>query len=96
MAEDTPYTRSEPEYLLTTYDNPFNPFTRFEEWLAYDARMGYNTPSFLARIAIDSHEISDPDSALSIDNAINEIVQENVSGMHRMVTEASAKALGLL
>ena len=97
MAERTvPYTRHEPEFLLTTVDNPFNPFTRFEEWLAYDARMGYNTPSFLARILMDSYEISDPDHALSIDNAVDEIVSMNVNGLYRKVSESSAKELGLL
>jgi len=97
MADRTvPYTRSDPEFMLTTVDNPFNPFTRFEEWLAYDARMGYNTPSFLARIAKDSYEISDPDVALSIDNAVDEIVSMNVNGLYRKVSEISAKELGLL
>ena len=42
------------EYMLTTVDNPFDPFTRFEEWYAYDVRMGYNTASFLERIAKNS------------------------------------------
>ena len=96
MTEPTPYTRTEPEFLLTTVDNPFNPFTRFEEWLAYDIRLGYNTPSFLARIVQDSYEISDPDRALSIDNAVHEIVTENVNGLYRKVSRISAQELGLL
>jgi hypothetical protein len=77
------------EYMLTTVDNPFDPFTRFDEWLEYDARMGYNTPSFLDRIAKDSSELSEPDQALAIQNAIDEIVQENVSGMWRKVSRES-------
>ena len=45
-------TNEEPtEYMLTTVDNPFNPFTEFDEWFAFDRQMGYNTPSFLDRIA---------------------------------------------
>jgi hypothetical protein len=75
------------EYMLTTVDNPFDPFTRFDEWNAYDIRMGYNTSAFLARIVKNSNEISEPDQRLAIQNAIEEIVQENVSGMWRKVSK---------
>lgn len=74
------------EYMLTTVDNPFNPFTRFDEWLEYDMRMGYNTSAFLDRIARVSPDLSEPDQALAIQNAIDEIVSENVSGMWRKVS----------
>jgi hypothetical protein len=74
------------EYMLTTVDNPFNPFTDFDSWLAYDNRLGYNTPSLLARIAITSDDLSDADQSLAIQQAIDEIVTENVSGMHRKVS----------
>jgi hypothetical protein len=80
-----------PEYMLTTYDNPFNPFTRFNEWYAWDVRSGYNSLALLARITKVSNELSEPDQSLAIQDAIDEIVQENVSGMHRKVSETSAK-----
>jgi hypothetical protein len=79
------------EYMLTTVDNPFNPFTRFDEWLEYDMRLGYHTLSFLDRIARLSPDLSDPDQALALQNAIDEIVSENVSGMWRKVSRESAK-----
>jgi hypothetical protein len=81
------------EYMLTTVDNPFDPFTRFDEWYAYDIRMGYGTSAFLARVAMVSHELSEPDHALAIQNAIDEIVQQNVSGMHRKVSRDDIKNL---
>jgi len=81
------------EYMLTTVDNPFDPFTRFDEWYAYDIRMGYGTSAFLARVAMASHELSEPDQALAIQNAIDEIVQHNVSGMHRKVSREDVKEL---
>lgn len=73
------------EYMLTTVDNPFDPFTQFDEWITFDIQMGYNTASFLARITNVSNELSEPDQSLAIQNAIDEIVQENVSGMWRKV-----------
>ena len=84
---DTTDTTDTTEYMLTTVDNPFNPFTQFDEWFAYDARMGYHTPSFLDRIAKVSDDLSQPDQALAIQDAIDEIVQENVSGMWRKVSK---------
>jgi hypothetical protein len=79
------------EYMLTTVDNPFNPFTRFDEWLEYDMRLGYHSLSFLDRIARVSPDLSDPDQVLAVQNAIDEIVSENVSGMWRKVSRESAK-----
>ena len=79
------------EYMLTTYDNPFNPFTRFDEWYAYDVANGYNTSAFLARVAFVSNDLSEAEQALAIQNAIDEIVKENVSGMHRKVSRDTAK-----
>lgn len=77
------------EYMLTTVDNPFNPFTRFDEWLEYDIKLGYNTSSFLDRIAKVSNDLSEPDQALAIQQAIDEIVEENVSGMWIKVSRDS-------
>lgn len=82
------------EYMLTTVDNPFDPFTRFDEWLEYDISMGYNTPSFLDRVANVSNELSEPDQALAVQDAINDIVEENVLGMWRKVSRTSAQMFG--
>ncbi len=79
------------EYMLTTVDNPFDPFTQWDEWLEYDTQLGYNTISFLARIVKLSNDISETDQALAIQDAINEIVEENVSGMWRKVLRGSIK-----
>jgi hypothetical protein len=77
------------EYMLTTFDNPFNPFTQWDEWFQWDVSAGYNTSALLARITKSSLELSEPDQALAIQQAIDEIVEENVSGMHRKVVRPS-------
>ena len=74
-------------YMLTTVDNPFDPFSQFEEWMQWDERAGYYTLSYLDRIAKVSNDTSDADQELAIQNAIDSIVKENVSGMWRKVTE---------
>ena len=78
------------EHMLTTVDNPFNPFTHFNEWYAYDEAAGYYTLSFLARIAKTSDQLSEADQSLAIEYAIDEIVRENVLGIYRKVMEPSA------
>jgi hypothetical protein len=81
------------EYMLTTVDNPFDPFTRFDEWYAYDVSMGYGTSAFLDRVAMVSDDLSEPDVALAIQNAIDDIVNENVSGMWRKVSRNDIRNL---
>lgn len=77
------------DVALTTVDNPWNPFTEYQEWFLYDAQLGYNTPGLLARVVVTSDELSEADQALAIEQAIDEIVKENVSGMHRKVTRST-------
>lgn len=73
--------------MVTTKDNPFSPFTEFEEWYAYDQRKGYHTPSLLARLTYTSASLSEVDQDLALDRAINEIVSENVTGNYVKVFE---------
>jgi len=73
--------------LLSTVDNPHSPFDAWDSWLAYDMACGYNTSGLLARIAVTSEEISDSDYDLAVELAIDEIVRENVSGLHIKVTK---------
>ncbi len=74
------------EYMLTTVDNPFNPFHQFKEWLQWDARAGYHTLGYLARIAKVSDDLSEADYSRAVDSAIDEIIQENVYGVHCRIT----------
>lgn len=73
--------------MLTTFDNPHDPFDDYDAWYAFDMRSGYGTAAFLARIAVVSPDLSELDQQFSIESAIDEIVQENVNGMYRKVTK---------
>lgn len=72
-------------HMLTTIDNPYDPFTELDEWMVFDSAHGYHTLSLLARVAHSSPELSDADQDLALETAIDEIVTENVSGMHTKV-----------
>jgi hypothetical protein len=87
MADDNLSLGTHGTYMLSTYDNPFSPFTQFTQWYAYDVGMGYHSASFLARIVASSDDLSPASQALALEQAIDEIVSENVSGMWRKVKE---------
>ena len=95
MADDTNLTEpdvpSRPEYMLTTVDNPFDPFTQWDEWFMWDQTAGYHTPGLLARVARTSDELSEADQHLAIQQAIDEVVQENVLGVFRKVKEGDVR-----
>jgi hypothetical protein len=74
------------ESMLTTNDNPFDPFDDYDNWLAFDINNGYNTSAYLARITITSNELSEQDQLIAIDNAIDEIISENVSGNYKKIS----------
>lgn len=73
------------KHMLTTLDNPWNPWSHFDEWYAYDEQAGYHTSSLLARVTITSLELSEADQDLALEYAIDEICQENVLGIYRKV-----------
>jgi len=73
--------------MLTTKDNPFDPFEQFDEWFAFDEQKGYHTCSYLARIAKTSINLSDADYEVEIENAIDDICRLNILGIYQKVTK---------
>ena len=69
--------------MVTTKDNPYDPFTQFDQWYAYDTLQGYNTCAYLARIAKTSPELSPIDQAIAVEEAVDEIVEMNLLGIYK-------------
>lgn len=80
-------------YMITTTDNPFSPVTQYDEWLAWDLAEGYCSNALLARVVRSSPDLSDADQELAIQEGIDEIVTENVSGVHTKVRDNSSASL---
>ncbi|QAU06797.1 hypothetical protein SEA_AFLAC_92 [Gordonia phage Aflac] len=80
------------EYMLSTADNPFNPFTQWEQWFAFDAREGYHTPAYLARVVRTSSELSEADQIVALNDGIDEILQYNLTGNYIKVTKPPVEA----
>lgn len=74
--------KTPPIYLLTTTDNPYNPFTQWLPWYYQDLRLGHDTPGLLARLSASSESIDDE----ATEAAMRDVVKYNFSGKHIMVT----------
>lgn len=74
--------------MLTTVDNPFNPFTQYDEWSAYDEQAGYHTNGLLARMIKTSSDLSEADESLAIEQAIDDVIELNPLGVHRKVASS--------
>ncbi|WNN94592.1 hypothetical protein SEA_LEWANDO_89 [Arthrobacter phage Lewando] len=77
------------QHMLTTHDNPYNPFTHYREWYRWDTDHGYHSAAYLARITITSDELSEADQELAIEQAITEILIEDPLLIYKRVTKES-------
>lgn len=75
------------ECMLTTIDNPYNPFEQFILWRLFDLEQGYNTCEYLARIAQLSDDMSEKEVDDEIERAIDEIIACNPLTIYKKVTK---------
>lgn len=73
--------------MLSTIDNPFNPFKDFDSWFLFDIEKGYNSCSYLARIARTSDQLTEDENNEEIERAIDEIIQYDFMGVYIKVME---------
>ena len=71
--------------MLTTFDNPYNPFDDFTLWLMYDKEQGYNTCERLARIAKLSDDMSQDEIDAETDRAMDEIIVYDFLNIYKKV-----------
>jgi hypothetical protein len=81
-----------PNVMLTTIDNPYNPFTQYDEWYVFDRQCGYNTPSYLARVIKTSDELSELDQDQAYLLAVNDIISFDPNNIYLTVSEAGFEA----
>ncbi len=72
-------------YMLTTFDNPYNPFDQFTAWFLYDQEKGYNTCSYLARIAKIDDEMTQAEVDAETNRAIDEIIKYDFMNIYKKV-----------
>jgi hypothetical protein len=80
---------------LTTFDNPFSPFDRFEEWWVWDESKGYGSSSYLARIARTSSQLTDEENEVEKARAIDEIIKYDFLNIYQKVSPKDFDESGL-
>ena len=61
--------------MLTTIDNPFDPFEQFTSWMLFDKEKGYDSSERLMRIANISDDMTQKEVDEEIERAIDEIIK---------------------
>lgn len=71
--------------MLTTFDNPYNPFEQFTSWFLFDVERGYNSCSYVGRIARTSDQFSEEENVLEIERAIDEIIKYDFQNIYMKI-----------
>ncbi len=74
------------EVMLTTFDNPYDPFDDFLSWFLFDIEQGYYTCSVLARIARYSEDFSVKEEKDDMERAIDKIIDHDFLNIYKKVT----------
>ena len=73
------------KYMLTTFDNPYDPFEQFSSWFLFDTEKDYNSCSYLGRIARTSDQLSEVENDLEVERAIDEIIKYDFRNIYKKV-----------
>ena len=77
------------ECMLTTIDNPFDPFEQFTSWLMFDKEKGYDSCERLARIAKFSDDMTEKEIDEENERAIDEIIKYDFMNVYKKVTKGN-------
>lgn len=75
--------------MLTTFDNPFDPFEDFTSWMLFDKEKGYDSSERLMRIAKLSDDMTQKEVDDEIERAINEIIKYDFMNIYKKITQSS-------
>lgn len=73
--------------MLTTFDNPYDPFEQFDSWYMFDLDKGYNSSSYLDRIARTSDQLTEEENDKEIERAIDEIIKYDFMNIYKKVVK---------
>ena len=79
------------EWLLTTEDNPWNPFTHWDEWYTFDESAGHHTCGLVARFSLSTSELSEKDQEFEHRKAIHTILNIFPEGPWKIVRNIKQK-----
>ena len=72
--------------MLTTVDNPFDPFDDFTSWFLFDIEKGYDSCGKVMRIAKLSDDLTEKEEDVEIERAIDEIIKYDPLDVYKKIT----------
>ena len=66
------------EFMLSTIDNPYDPFEQFTLWLLFDKEKGYNTCERLMRLVEVREDMSPQELDAAVDIAMDQLIANDV------------------
>ena len=69
--------------MLTTFDNPFDPFVQFDQWYQYDLDNHHDCCSLLDRNVHTSDQLSDLENEQEVERAIDEIIKYDFQNKYK-------------
>lgn len=81
------------DYMVTTLDNPWNPFTQYHEWLSFDTSHGYNTDQWLHVLTKTSNNLMREERLEQIDAGVQRLLELDPFGLHVKLYERDAETL---
>lgn len=73
--------------MLSTIDNPFNPFEDYSSWLMFDKEKGYDSAERLMRIAKLTDDMTQKEENEEIERAIDEIIKYDILNVYIKVSK---------
>ena len=67
--------------VLSTIDNPYNPFDNPVDWRTYDNEMEHYSNEYLARMANTSDGLTDEENDEEVERAIDDILANDLTNM---------------
>lgn len=77
------------DVLVTTVDNPINPFVDFEGWMNLDIAMGYDTCGLVSQMFMGYDNMSDEDQAIEYARMIRDLFAHDPLGVYTLAKRPS-------
>lgn len=82
-------TTTKQQFMLSTVDNPYNPFVDFSQWFMFDTGKGYDSCSRLDRIANWTDDMTQKEVDEETERAIDEIIKYDFTDVYIKVAKDS-------
>ena len=77
------------DYMLTTIDNPYDPFEQFTLWYLFDKEKGYNTCERLARLANITSDMSQKEIDEETNRAMDKLIEIDILNIFKRISRKS-------